>query len=50
MKRPLLLALSLSVTCSFGQSSLKAKINAKAESIDSKVVTWRRDIHQNPEL
>lgn len=50
MKRTLLLALSLLATCSFGQSSLKTKINSKAESIDSKVVAWRRDIHQNPEL
>ena len=41
MKRTLLVALSLATICSFGQSSLKAKINAKADAIDSKVVTWR---------
>ena len=50
MKRILFLVLSLSSIYTFGQSSLKAKINSKAESIDQKVITWRRDIHQNPEL
>jgi amidohydrolase len=30
--------------------ALKAKINQKAESLEAKVVAWRRDFHQNPEL
>jgi amidohydrolase len=29
---------------------LKSKIYQNAESIESKVVAWRRDFHQNPEL
>lgn len=29
---------------------LKAKIAKKAESLEAKVVAWRRDFHQNPEL
>jgi amidohydrolase len=31
-------------------AALKAKIFAKAEAIESKVVAWRRDFHQYPEL
>lgn len=30
--------------------TLKAKIAQKAEALEAKVVTWRRDFHQNPEL
>jgi hypothetical protein len=34
-----------------GQSSaLKNKISNKAEALESKVIEWRRDFHQNPEL
>lgn len=35
-----------------GQSAtaLKAKIAQKAQTLESKVVAWRRDFHQNPEL
>ena len=29
---------------------LQAKIDTVAKSIESKVIAWRRDIHQNPEL
>lgn len=32
------------------QSALKAQLNQKAESLEKKVVAWRRDFHQNPEL
>ena len=31
-------------------TALKAKIAQKAESLEAKVVAWRRDFHQNPEL
>ena len=31
-------------------TALKAKISQKAESLEAKVVAWRRDFHQNPEL
>lgn len=36
----------------FGQNqqAIKTKIDQKAASIESKVVAWRRDFHQNPEL
>ena len=42
----------LTVSCSIavGQSSLKTKINTSADAIEKKVVTWRRDFHENPEL
>lgn len=43
----LLLATSLLVN---GQSALKTKINTAADAIQGKVVTWRRDFHQTPEL
>lgn len=37
---------------SWGQNAvaLKAKIAQKAETLEAKVVAWRRDFHQNPEL
>lgn len=31
-------------------TALKSKITTKAASLESKVVSWRRDLHQNPEL
>ncbi|MDI5950652.1 amidohydrolase [Flavobacterium yafengii] len=31
-------------------AALKSKIAQKAASLESKVITWRRDFHQNPEL
>ena len=39
-------------TISWGQNAvaLKAKIAQKAETLEAKVVAWRRDLHQNPEL
>ena len=43
--------LMLSLSTSFGQTNtLKAKISQKAETLESKVVAWRRDFHENPEL
>ncbi|UTA66157.1 amidohydrolase [Emticicia sp. 21SJ11W-3] len=49
--RNLLITL-LTATCSVavGQSSLKPKISAGADAIEKKVVSWRRDFHENPEL
>ena len=44
-------ALLLGAYMSFAQTAaLKAKVAQKAQSLESKVVTWRRDFHQNPEL
>ena len=34
----------------YGQTNLKPKVNQKAESIEQKVIEWRRDFHQHPEL
>jgi hypothetical protein len=42
--------LSFSSIITAQTSSLKTKINQKAESIESKVIALRRDFHQNPEL
>lgn len=33
-----------------GQTKLKPAIDKQAAAIESKVIEWRRDIHQNPEL
>lgn len=63
MKKLLILTLSLTISwTTFAQKNkkkaaisdnneqLKAKINANAEAIESKVIAWRRDFHENPEL
>lgn len=34
----------------FAQASLKAKTDQLANQIEEKVIAWRRDFHQNPEL
>src|SRR5690606_33244608 len=31
-------------------SALSAKIDSKAREIESKLIAWRRDIHEHPEL
>ena len=50
-KNVLLSCLIISISSfSFGQSSLKPKISTAADAIESKVIAWRRDMHQNPEL
>jgi amidohydrolase len=47
----LLLICCMSITELTAQNvALKTKINQKAESLEAKVVAWRRDFHQNPEL
>jgi amidohydrolase len=44
-------ALFLLVSFAHAQNTdLKIKIDRKAEALESKVITWRRDFHQNPEL
>ncbi len=35
---------------SFAQPALKRQVDQMADQIDPKVVAWRRDFHQNPEL
>ncbi len=46
----LLLLITLLPAQSQAQNALKAKMDKMATEIYDKVVTWRRDFHQNPEL
>jgi amidohydrolase len=57
MRRPrgarrlaLLVAPLMPFPASLGGQSLAAEIDRHAAAVDSKVVAWRRDIHQHPEL
>ena len=44
-------SLLLIALCSTAQNqTLKTKVAQKAASLESKVVSWRRELHQNPEL
>lgn len=49
MKKPIVACLLMISALSFGQKPDK-KINDLSKAIESKVIEWRRDIHQNPEL
>src|SRR5687767_14590819 len=49
MRRSLLL-LALSASALQGQNALTPAISAKITELEPKVVAWRRDIHQHPEL
>ena len=48
--RKLILPLILLSGAAFGQSKLRPEIDKRANAMESKVIEWRRDIHQNPEL
>jgi amidohydrolase len=48
--KKLILPLLLISGSVLAQSELRPAIDTKANSIESKVIEWRRDIHQNPEL
>lgn len=52
MKNIILTAILLTITslASSQNAVLKTKISTKAASLESKVIAWRRDFHQNPEL
>jgi len=52
MKKRLLLLLSLGFSPAFvfAQSAVSTKIDQKAQSLETKIIEWRRDFHQNPEL
>ncbi len=52
MKNILLIISCLFVTDTFAQMSakLQSKIDLQAKEMESKVIEWRRHIHQNPEL
>jgi amidohydrolase len=45
-----LVLLLFTVLVSSQNTALKTKISQKATALESKVIAWRRDFHQNPEL
>ncbi len=51
MKKIFLFSLLAFTTCAIAQNDvLKNKANQTADRIESKVISWRRDFHQHPEL
>lgn len=50
MKNLYFLAFSLYASTSFAQTALKTQAAKKADALQDKVITWRRDFHANPEL
>lgn len=51
MKRICVLLFSLIAFASFGQTDkIRQTIKTKADALDAKVIAWRRDFHQHPEL
>jgi amidohydrolase len=54
MKNPIVLLVGIFFVCPpllFAQTeNLRSEIQTAAEDIEQKVIEWRRDIHQNPEL
>lgn len=52
MKKIILFAgiCTFSIFASAQNTALKATVDQKAASLESKVIAWRRDFHQNPEL
>lgn len=50
MKKHFIIALLAVATSSFAQSKLKPSLSQKADALKSKVIAWRRDFHEHPEL
>lgn len=52
MRKPILSGalLALSLSTGYAQSALKPVINQTADALESKVIAWRRDLHEHPEL
>ena len=48
--KKLILPLVLLTGLATAQTKLRPEIDKRASSIENKVIEWRRDIHQNPEL
>ncbi len=46
----LIVALTLSCSALFAQSKLANVIDQRSKALEAKVIQWRRDFHQNPEL
>jgi amidohydrolase len=51
MKKPLLtIFCGLSMAASFAQSTSKAEVAKRADAIEKKIIGWREDFHEHPEL
>lgn len=50
MKKHVLLSLLFASGAVFAQENLYKTIDTESQKIEQKVITWRRDFHQNPEL
>ncbi|MEY4384459.1 MAG: hypothetical protein RI995_2001, partial [Bacteroidota bacterium] len=50
MKKHFIIAFLAVATSSFAQSKLKPALSQKADALKSKVIAWRRDFHEHPEL
>lgn len=51
MKKTLLITLlGLFAATSFAQTASKAEISKRADAIEKKIIAWRRDFHEHPEL
>lgn len=51
MKKIFIILLSfLTITTYAQKNDLRSKVNKEADKVEAKVIEWRRDIHQNPEL
>ena len=50
MKKIFTTFFAISCGLAYGQTSLKTRINAGADAIEKKVISWRRDFHEHPEL
>ncbi|WP_103864656.1 MULTISPECIES: amidohydrolase [Aquimarina] len=48
--QPFSLFLTLLICCTTHAQQIDPEINVSANEIESKVIAWRRDFHQNPEL
>ena len=47
---PILFILSIKLNAQSDIAKLKERVSAAADKIETKCITWRRDIHQHPEL
>ncbi|RKR81591.1 carboxypeptidase Ss1 [Mucilaginibacter gracilis] len=51
MKKPVLLALcSFATLASLAQPTSKAEVAKRADAIEKKIIAWREDFHEHPEL
>ena len=50
MKKAILIAFALASSSLFAQTTTKNNISIKADALQDKIVAWRRDFHEHPEL